>query len=32
MHAHIHLIPRRNGDTLKPEGGVRGVIPDRMGY
>ena len=32
MHAHIHLIPRRRGDTAKPRGGVRGVIPDRMGY
>jgi len=32
MHAHIHLIPRRNGDTPKPKGGVRGVIPDYMGY
>jgi diadenosine tetraphosphate (Ap4A) HIT family hydrolase len=32
MHAHIHLIPRRPGDTARPRGGVRGVIPDRMGY
>ena len=32
FHAHIHLIPRRDGDTPKPRGGVRGVIPDRMGY
>jgi ATP adenylyltransferase len=32
MHAHIHLIPRRDGDTPKPKGGVRGVIPDKMGY
>jgi diadenosine tetraphosphate (Ap4A) HIT family hydrolase len=32
MHAHIHLIPRRRGDTARPRGGVRGVIPDRMGY
>jgi diadenosine tetraphosphate (Ap4A) HIT family hydrolase len=31
MHAHIHLIPRRRGDTPSPRGGVRGVIPDRMG-
>jgi ATP adenylyltransferase len=31
-HAHIHLIPRRDGDTPHPRGGVRGVIPDRMGY
>ena len=32
MHAHIHLVPRRDGDTPKPRGGVRGVIPDRMSY
>lgn len=31
-HAHIHLIPRRRGDTLLPQGGVRGVIPERMQY
>jgi diadenosine tetraphosphate (Ap4A) HIT family hydrolase len=31
-HAHIHLIPRRDGDTEKPRGGVRGVVPDRMDY
>ena len=32
MHSHIHLIPRRDGDTKKPMGGVRGVIPDKMDY
>jgi diadenosine tetraphosphate (Ap4A) HIT family hydrolase len=32
FHAHIHLIPRRDGDTPSPMGGVRGVIPDKMGY
>jgi ATP adenylyltransferase len=32
FHAHIHLIPRRNGDTPNPRGGVRGVIPDKMNY
>jgi diadenosine tetraphosphate (Ap4A) HIT family hydrolase len=32
FHAHIHLIPRRDGDTPHPRGGVRGVIPRRMGY
>lgn len=32
MHAHIHLIPRREGDTSDPRGGVRGVISERMGY
>jgi diadenosine tetraphosphate (Ap4A) HIT family hydrolase len=32
MHAHIHLIPRRAGDTPDPRGGVRGVIPNKMRY
>jgi len=32
LHAHIHLIPRRDGGTPKPRGGVQGVIPDKMSY
>ena len=32
MHCHIHLIPRRNGDTENPKGGVRGVIPEKQRY
>jgi len=32
FHAHIHLIPRRLNDTPFPRGGVRGVIPEKMGY
>ena len=32
MHAHIHLIPRRVGDVDDPRGGVRGCVPERMGY
>jgi len=32
LHAHIHLIPRRNGDMADPRGGVRGVIPGRQKY
>ena len=32
FHCHIHLIPRRDGDTPAPRGGVRGVIPNKMGY
>lgn len=32
MHVHIHLIPRYTGDMEKPEGGVRGVIPDKRTY
>lgn len=32
MHAHIHLIPRREGDTTQSRGGVRGCVPDKMSY
>lgn len=32
MHAHIHLIPRRDGDLAEPRGGVRGCVPDQMAY
>ena len=32
MHCHIHLIPRRKGDTKNPRGGVRGVIPSKQKY
>lgn len=32
FHAHVHLIPRREGDTESPLGGVRGVIPSKQSY
>lgn len=32
FHAHIHLIPRRDGDTDDPKGGVRGVIAGKRRY
>ena len=32
FHCHVHLIPRRRGDTASPRGGVRGVIPNRQAY
>ena len=32
FHAHVHLIPRRDGDTPNPTGGVRGVIDGKRGY
>ena len=32
MHAHLHLIPRYNGDMKDPKGGVRGVIPEKQKY
>lgn len=31
-HVHIHLIPRFKGDIPEPEGGVRGVIPEKRLY
>jgi diadenosine tetraphosphate (Ap4A) HIT family hydrolase len=32
LHVHIHLIPRYTGDSLRPQGGVRQVIPDKAHY
>ena len=32
MHSHIHLIPRREGDSPNPRGGVRGVVPGKADY
>lgn len=32
FHCHFHLIPRRHGDVLNPEGGVRHVIPGKGNY
>lgn len=31
-HAHIHLIPRYNGDHPAPRGGIRAVIPGKANY
>jgi diadenosine tetraphosphate (Ap4A) HIT family hydrolase len=31
-HAHIHVIPRFNGDVEDPRGGVRWVIPYKARY
>lgn len=31
-HVHLHLIPRYKGDVAEPEGGVRGVIPEKKIY
>ena len=31
-HCHVHLIPRREGDTPDPRGGVRGVISGKAIY
>jgi diadenosine tetraphosphate (Ap4A) HIT family hydrolase len=32
MHAHVHVIPRRNGDTDDPRGGVRWIMPKKARY
>ncbi|MFO8029353.1 MAG: HIT family protein [Cyclonatronaceae bacterium] len=31
-HAHIHVIPRYDGDTPNPRGGVRHCIPGKGVY
>jgi len=32
MHLHVHLIPRYIGDSDRPRGGVRGIIPGKQNY
>lgn len=32
MHLHVHLIPRYQGDSPRPRGGVRGIIPGQQEY
>ena len=32
FHLHIHLFPRRPGDSKNPRGGVRGIIPSKQKY
>jgi diadenosine tetraphosphate (Ap4A) HIT family hydrolase len=32
FHVHIHLIPRYTGDSVRPKGGVRQVIPEQADY
>ena len=32
FHGHMHLIPRRVGDTHKTEGGVRNILPEQGRY
>lgn len=31
-HAHIHIIPRYDGDVSDPRGGVRWIIPEKAVY
>jgi len=32
FHVHIHLIPRYSGDSARPRGGIRQVIPEKADY
>ena len=32
FHVHIHLIPRYRGDSAKPQGGIRHVLPKKAYY
>jgi len=32
FRAHIHIIPRCNGDAPSPRGGVRNIIPGKGNY
>jgi len=31
-HVHVHLIPRYEGDSRDPRGGIRWVFPERARY
>ena len=31
-HAHVHIIPRRQGDVADPRGGIRWVIAENARY
>jgi diadenosine tetraphosphate (Ap4A) HIT family hydrolase len=32
MHAHVHVIPRRKGDSTDPRGGIRWIVPGKAQY
>ena len=32
FHVHFHLIPRYTGDSERPQGGIRQVIPSKAEY
>ena len=32
FHAHIHFMPRRDGDQENPQGGVRKIFPEKARY
>lgn len=31
-HAHVHVIPRYEGDVEDPRGGIRHVMPEKVAY
>jgi diadenosine tetraphosphate (Ap4A) HIT family hydrolase len=31
-HAHVHVIPRYEGDVTDPRGGIRWILPERAAY
>ena len=31
-HAHLHVVPRYEGDVADPRGGIRWILPDRARY
>lgn len=31
-HAHVHVIPRRNGDIADARGGIRWIFPEKARY
>lgn len=32
LHAHVHVIPRADGDSDDPRGGIRWVVPEKARY
>lgn len=32
LHAHVHVIPRADGDSDDPRGGIRWVVPKKARY
>jgi diadenosine tetraphosphate (Ap4A) HIT family hydrolase len=32
VHAHVHVVPRRNGDLLEPREGIQWVTDDQPGW
>ena len=32
FHVHVHVIPRYDGDSQDPRGGVRWILPERARY